>query len=37
MLSVLKRVLSFEMTIAEWIDTAAMLAVPYLAIGALWA
>jgi hypothetical protein len=34
---VLKRVLSFEMTIAEWIDTAAMLAVPYLAIGALWA
>ena len=25
------------MTIAEWIGTAAMLAVPYLAIGVLWA
>jgi hypothetical protein len=37
MLSALRRVLSFEMTIAEWIGTAAMLAVPYLAIGALWA
>jgi hypothetical protein len=37
MLSTLQRVLSFEMTIAEWIGTAAMLAVPYLAIGALWA
>jgi hypothetical protein len=24
------------MTIAEWIGTAAMLAVPYLAIGVLW-
>lgn len=24
------------MTIAEWIGTAAMLAVPYLVIGALW-
>jgi hypothetical protein len=37
MLSTLQRVLSFEMTIAEWLGTAAMLAVPYLAIGALWA
>ena len=37
MLSTLRRVLSFEMTIAEWIGTLAMLAVPYLAIGALWA
>ena len=34
MLSALKSVLSFEMTIAEWIGTAVMLAVPYLAIGA---
>ena len=25
------------MTIAEWLGTAAMLAVPYLAIGVLWA
>ncbi|HTH87556.1 hypothetical protein [Mycobacterium sp.] len=25
------------MTIAEWIGTAVMLAVPYLAIGVLWA
>ena len=37
MLSALKSVLSFEMTIAEWIGTAVMLAVPYLAIGVLWA
>ena len=36
MLSALKSVLSFEMTIAEWIGTAVMLAVPYLAIGVLW-
>ena len=37
MLSALRSVLSFEMTIAEWIGTAVMLAVPYLAIGVLWA
>jgi hypothetical protein len=37
MLSALRRVLSLEMTIAEWIGTAAMLAVPYLAVGVLWA
>jgi hypothetical protein len=36
MLSILRRVLSFEMTIAEWIGTAVMLAAPYLVIGALW-
>jgi hypothetical protein len=35
-LSTLRRVLSFEMTIAEWIGTAAMLAVPYLLVGLLW-
>jgi hypothetical protein len=29
--------LSFKMTIAEWIGTAAMLAGPYLAAGVLWA
>ena len=37
MLSTLRRVLTFEMTIAEWIGTAAMLAVPYLIIGVPWA
>jgi hypothetical protein len=37
MLSALRRVLSFEMTIAEWIGTAVMLAVPYFLIGVLWA
>ena len=37
MLSALRRVLSFEMTIAEWLGTAAMLAVPYLVVGLLWA
>jgi hypothetical protein len=36
-LSALNKVLSFEMTMAEWIGTAAMLAVPYLAVGVLWA
>jgi len=36
MLSAVKRVLSFEMTIAEWIGTAAMLAAPYLAVGVVW-
>ncbi|MFZ0831936.1 MAG: hypothetical protein WAM92_02380 [Mycobacterium sp.] len=36
MLAVLRRILGFEMTIAEWIGTAAMLAVPYLAVGVLW-
>jgi hypothetical protein len=34
--STLRRVLSFEMTIAEWIGTALMLAVPYLLVGLLW-
>jgi hypothetical protein len=37
MLATLKRVLSFEMTVAEWIGTAAMLAAAYLAVGVLWA
>jgi hypothetical protein len=36
MLSTLRRVLSFEMTIAEWLGTAGMLAVPYLVVGVLW-
>jgi hypothetical protein len=29
--------LSYEMTIAEWLGTAAMLAAPYLLIGLGWA
>jgi len=29
--------LGFEMTIAEWLGTAAMLAAPYLVLGVLWA
>jgi hypothetical protein len=37
MLTAVRRVLSFEMTIAEWIGTAAMLAAPYPVIGVLWA
>lgn len=28
---------SFEMTIAEWLGTAAMLVAPYLVLGVLWA
>ncbi|HZQ31977.1 MAG TPA: hypothetical protein VFB19_09595 [Mycobacterium sp.] len=36
MLSALRRVLDFQMTIAEWIGTAAILAVPYLVIGVVW-
>jgi hypothetical protein len=34
MLSALRKVLSFEMTIAEWIGTPVMLAAPHLIIGA---
>lgn len=36
MLTVARRILNFEMTIAEWIGTALMLAVPYLAVGLIW-
>lgn len=32
----LGKVLSFEMTMAEWIGTAVMLAIPYLVTGVLW-
>jgi hypothetical protein len=35
-LSAVRRVLAFEMTIAEWIGTAIMLAVPYLLVGVVW-
>jgi hypothetical protein len=36
MLTAARKVLAFEMTIAEWIGTAAMLAVPYVLIGMVW-
>ncbi|ABK72394.1 hypothetical protein DIQ79_10170 [Mycolicibacterium smegmatis] len=36
MLTAVRKVLGFQMTIAEWIGTAIILAVPYLAIGTLW-
>jgi hypothetical protein len=36
-LAVMRKVLSFEMTVAEWIGTAVILAVPYLAVGVVWA
>jgi len=35
-LTAVSKVLSFEMTIAEWIGTAAILAVPYLLVGMVW-
>jgi len=35
-LTAVRKVLAFEMTIAEWIGTALMLAVPYLVIGMVW-
>ena len=36
MRTALRKVLSLQMTIAEWIGTAVMLGVPYLAIGVGW-
>jgi hypothetical protein len=35
-LSAVRKVLGFQMTIAEWIGTAIILAVPYLVVGAVW-
>lgn len=32
----LRRVLAFEMTIAEWIGTAILVLIPYLVIGVIW-
>lgn len=37
MLAPMRKVLSFQMTIAEWIGTAVLLAIPYLGIGVVWA
>ncbi|WP_123027607.1 hypothetical protein [Mycolicibacterium stellerae] len=36
MLDTLRKFLGFEMTIAEWLGTAIVGAVPYLVIGVLW-
>ena len=36
MLAAVRKVLSFEMTIAEWIGTTVILVIPYLAIGVVW-
>jgi hypothetical protein len=36
MLSAARRVLGYQMTIAEWIGTALLLGAPYLAIGLVW-
>ena len=35
-LTTVRKVLAFEMTIAEWIGTAVILAVPYLLVGMVW-
>ena len=37
MLSLLDRVLSFQLTIVELICVAVLLGVPYLAVGIVWA
>ena len=36
MIAAVRKVLAFEMTIAEWIGTAIILAVPYLVVGIVW-
>ncbi len=36
-IAALRKFLGFEMTIAEWIGTAILAAVPYLVIGMIWA
>ena len=36
MLATLRKVLAVKMTIAEWIGTAILAAIPYLVIGMLW-
>lgn len=35
-LATLRKFLGFEMTIAEWIGTAILAAIPYLVIGVIW-
>ena len=36
MLAFVRRVLGYQMTIAEWIGTALLLGAPYLVIGFVW-
>jgi hypothetical protein len=36
-LATLRKLLAVEMTIAEWIGTAVLAAIPYLMIGMIWA
>ncbi len=36
MLTDIRSLLTFEMTIAEWIGTAVILLVPYLIVGVVW-
>ena len=36
MLTAVRKILGFQMTIAEWIVTAIILTVPYLLIGLIW-
>lgn len=35
-LTAVRKILTFQLTVAEWIGTAIILAVPYLAIGVAW-
>lgn len=35
-IATLRRFFQFEMTIAEWIGTAILAAIPYLVIGVVW-
>lgn len=35
-LDTVRRLLGFQMTIAEWIGTAILAAIPYLVIGVVW-
>lgn len=37
MFDVLRRIWTYEMTIAEWLGLAVILAVPYLLMGVIWA
>ena len=35
-LTTVRKILSFEMTIAEWIGTAILVGIPYFAVGVIW-
>jgi hypothetical protein len=35
-LATVRKLLGFEMTIAEWLGTAILAAIPYLVIGVIW-